>query len=179
MEIRLFWIYILCFWVSTSNQVQATRIGIKYTDILNNGNTQAPPSTFVNPTNELQSFFGRVVLNYGDKYLLTATMRADGSSKFGKNNKYGYFPSVAAKWNISSEDFMKDSKLFSNLAVRASWGITGNQEFPAGASQEQFGFNSYNNAGQFNVANPDLKWESTKSYNLGLDFALLKGKSIR
>ena len=158
------------------NQVQATRIGIKYTDILANGNTQGLPSTFINPTNELQSFFGRVGLNYGDKYLLNATLRADGSSKFGKNNKYGYFPSVAAKWSISNEDFMKDSKLFSNLAVRASWGITGNQEFPAGASQEQFGFNSYNSANQFNVANPDLKWESTKSYNFGLDFALLKGK---
>ncbi len=111
-----------------------------------------------------------------DKYLLTATIRADGSSKFGKNNKYGYFPSVAAKWNISSEDFMKGGSLFSNLALRASWGITGNQEFPAGASQEQFGFNSYNNPGQFNVANPDLKWESTRSYNFGLDYAIKGGK---
>ncbi len=159
-----------------TNLTQSSIIKIKYTDILANGNIQTPPSTFVNPTTELQSYFGRAVLNYGDKYLLTATLRADGSSKFGKNNRYGYFPSVAAKWNISSEDFMKGGSLFSNLALRASWGVTGNQEFPAGASQEQFGFNSYNSAGQFNVANPNLKWESTTSYNFGLDYALKGGK---
>ena len=71
---------------------------------------------------------------------------------------------------------MSNSSLFSNLALRGSWGITGNQEFPAGASQEQFGFSSFNNIGQQNVANPDLKWESTKSYNIGLDFGLMNGK---
>ncbi len=159
-----------------TNLTEAARIKIKYTDLLANGNIQALPSTFVNPQTELQSFFGRTVFNIFDKYLITATIRADGSSKFGKNNKYGYFPSFAAKWNISSEDFMKGSSLFSNLALRASWGVTGNQEFPAGASQEQFGFSAYNTAGQFNVANPDLKWESTKSYNFGLDFAFKGGK---
>jgi TonB-dependent starch-binding outer membrane protein SusC len=159
-----------------TNLTQATRIKIKYTDILANGNTQGLPSVFVNPSTELQSYFGRAVLNYSDKYLFTATVRADGSSKFGKNNKYGYFPSLAAKWNISNEDFMKGSSLFTNLAIRASWGLTGNQEFPAGASQEQFGFNSYNSAGQFNVANPDLRWESTRSYNFGIDYSILKGK---
>jgi TonB-dependent starch-binding outer membrane protein SusC len=159
-----------------TNLTQASITQIKYTDILRDGNSQALPNTFVNPTSELQSYFGRVGLNYSDKFLLTATIRADGSSKFGKNNKYGYFPSVAAKWNLSNENFMKGSTLFSNLALRASWGITGNQEFPAGASQEQFGFNSYNNPGQFNVANPDLKWESTRSYNIGLDYSILKGK---
>jgi TonB-dependent starch-binding outer membrane protein SusC len=159
-----------------TNLTQTSITSIKYTDILTNGSSQAQPVTFVNPTVELQSYFARAILNYNDKYLFTATVRADGSSKFGKNNKYGYFPSVAAKWNISNEDFMKGSKVFSNLAVRASWGITGNQEFPAGASQEQFGFNSYNNPGQFNVANPDLKWESTRSYNFGVDYAILGGK---
>jgi iron complex outermembrane receptor protein len=159
-----------------TNLSQATKIKTKYTDILSNGNIQAPPSVFVNPTTELQSYFGRGVFNYSDKYLLTATIRADGSSKFGKNNKYGYFPSVAAKWTISNEDFMKGSNLFSNLAVRASWGITGNQEFPAGAAQEQFSLGGYNSAGQINVANPDLKWESTKSYNIGIDYSLKGGR---
>jgi iron complex outermembrane receptor protein len=159
-----------------TNLTQASIIKIKYTDILTNGNTQNPPSTFVNPQTELQSFFGRAIFNISDKYLITGTIRADGSSKFGKNNKYGYFPSFAAKWNISNEDFMKSSSLFSNLALRASWGITGNQEFPAGASQEQFGFTAYNTAGQFNVANPDLRWEETTSYNFGLDFAFKNGK---
>jgi iron complex outermembrane receptor protein len=83
---------------------------------------------------------------------------------------------VAAKWAISNEEFMKGNSLFSNLALRASWGITGNQEFPEGASQEQFSFSAYNTASQINVANPDLKWEETKSYNFGLDFGLLKGR---
>jgi iron complex outermembrane receptor protein len=105
-----------------------------------------------------------------DKYLLTATLRADGSSKFGENNKYGYFPSIGAKWVVSSEGFMEGGKLFSNLAVRASWGLTGNQEFPAGSSQEQFAFTSYNNAGQVVNGNPNLKWETTNTTNLGIDF---------
>jgi TonB-dependent starch-binding outer membrane protein SusC len=159
-----------------TNLTQSSIIKTKYTDILNNGQVQGLPNIFVNPTSELQSYFGRVGFNYNDKYLLTATLRADGSSKFGKNNKYGYFPSVSARWAISNEDFMKGSSLFSNLALRASWGITGNQEFPAGASQEQFGFNSYNNPAQLNVANPDLKWESTRSYNIGLDYSLKGGR---
>ncbi|HEX5651946.1 MAG TPA: SusC/RagA family TonB-linked outer membrane protein [Chitinophagaceae bacterium] len=159
-----------------TNLNYATRINIPYTSMLANGNTQFPPSTFVNPQTELQSYFGRAVLNYADRYIVTATIRADGSSKFGENNKYGYFPSVAAKWNIFAENFMKGTSLFSNLALRASWGITGNQEFPAGASQEQFGFSGYNNASQQNVANPDLKWEETNSVNVGLDFGFKNGK---
>ncbi|MEL6651027.1 MAG: SusC/RagA family TonB-linked outer membrane protein, partial [Bacteroidota bacterium] len=80
--------------------------------------------------NELQSFFGRVNYQYEGKYLATATFRADGSSKFGENNKYGYFPSFALGWNISKESFMSAS-VFSNLKLRASWGQTGNQEIPA------------------------------------------------
>jgi len=103
-------------------------------------------------------------------------LRADGSSKFGSNNKYGYFPSVGVRWAINNEDFMRGTSLFSNLALRASWGITGNQEFPAGASQEQFAFGSYNNASQINVANPNLKWEETKSYDIGLDLSTRGGK---
>jgi iron complex outermembrane receptor protein len=159
-----------------TNLTQTAILPIKYTDILANGNTQLPPSTFVNPQVELQSFFARAVVNISDKYIITGTIRGDGSSKFGENNKYGYFPSFAAKWNITTEEFMKSSKLFSNLALRASWGITGNQEFPEGASQEQFGFTGYNQAGQFNVANPDLKWEETRAYNFGIDYTLANGK---
>lgn len=159
-----------------TNLTEASFTGIPYTNILQNGNTQNPPNVFVDPKTELQSIFGRVSLNYASKYYLTATLRADGSSRFGKNNKYGYFPSVGARWAISNEEFMKGSTVFSNLSLRATYGITGNQEFPAGASQEQFGFFSYNNAGQINVANPDLKWEQTKSYNIGADFTTFRGK---
>jgi TonB-dependent starch-binding outer membrane protein SusC len=154
------------------NEFNLTRF--KYTDVLGNGTVQAPPSIFVNPTSELQSYFGRAILNYSDKYLLTATIRADGSSKFGKDNKYGYFPSFAAKWNISNADFMKGSSLFSNLALRASWGITGNSEFPAGASQDQFGFDP--GRGQTVGKNSGLKWESTTAYNIGVDFSFKNGK---
>ncbi len=133
-------------------------------------------SSFKNPTIEIQSYFARAIFNYNDRYLLTATFRADGSSKFGSGNKYAYFPSFAAAWNISNEDFMKDNTLFSNLRLRAGYGETGNQEFPADAS---LNYNQYGSNGSFNTihyGNPDLKWETVKSIDGGLDFAILKGK---
>ncbi len=159
-----------------TNLDQQNRIPILYTSFFQNAKTQNPLVTFVDPTTEIQSYFGRVNLNLSRKYYLTATIRGDGSSKFGKNNKYGYFPSVGAKWTISNEDFLKSNMVISNLGLRASWGITGNQEFPAGAAQEQFNSGSYNSIGQSNVANPDLKWEQTTQINVGLDFALLKSR---
>lgn len=159
-----------------TNLDEANRIPILYTSFFQNAKTQYPVTTFVDPTTEIQSYFGRVNFNLSDKYYITATLRADGSSKFGKNNKYGYFPSVGAKWAITNEDFLKSSTVFSNLSLRASWGITGNQEFPSGASQEQFNSGSYNSIGQSNVANPELKWEKTTQVNVGLDFSLLKNR---
>ena len=141
-----------------------------------NAKTMNPPGTYVSPSTDLQSYFGRAQLNYDSKYYLTGTFRADGSSKFGANNKYAYFPSVGAKWAIINEEFMKANKFFSNLALRASWGVTGNQEFPAGASQEQFYFGSFNNASQVNVANPSLKWEESRSIDLGIEFSTKNGK---
>lgn len=159
-----------------TNLDQSNRIPILYTKLMSNAKNQTPFYSYANPQAELQSFFGRVTLNYKDKLLFTGTMRADGSSKFGKNNKYGYFPSGGVKWVASNESFMKNSKVFSNLAVRASYGITGNQEYPAGSSQEQFALNSYNNAPQVVNGNPDLKWEKTKSYNLGIEFTSANGK---
>ena len=159
-----------------TNLDQANRIPVLYTSILQNAKTQLPVTTTVDPTTEIQSVFARVNLNLLDKYILTGTVRADGSNKFGKNNKYGYFPSVGFKWAISNEDFMKDNSIFNSLGLRLSYGITGNQEFPAGASLEQFTSGSYNSIGQSNVANPDLKWEKTTSYNIGLDYAILKNK---
>ncbi|MBA4057667.1 MAG: SusC/RagA family TonB-linked outer membrane protein, partial [Marivirga sp.] len=87
--------------------------------------------------NELQSFFGRVNYSFRDKYLITATVRADGSSKFGANNKYGTFPSFALGWRISEEDFLQGSFL-SNLKLRAGWGQTGNQEIPSKITQARF-----------------------------------------
>ena len=155
---------------------QTTRIPTLYTSIFQDAKIQSPHATYVDPTTELQSYFARGIFNWDDKYILTGTVRRDGSSKFGANNRYGTFPSFAALWRLSNEGFMKDSRIFSNLAVRASWGITGNQEFPAGSSLEQFAFSSYNTAGQVNVLNPNLKWEQTKSTNFGIDFGILKGR---
>lgn len=154
-----------------TNLDQNNRIPILYTSIFQNAKTQFPLIRTVDPKVELQSYFARTTFNLSDKYYLTATIRADGSSKFGSNNKYGYFPSVGARWVMSNEDFMKTSSFVSSLALRGSWGITGNQEFPAGASLEQFASGAYNSIGQINVANPDLKWEKTTTINFGLDYS--------
>jgi TonB-linked SusC/RagA family outer membrane protein len=158
------------------NLNELTLLPAKYTDIMQNAKTQSPLFTFQDITTEVQSYFARVDFNYKDKYYLTGTFRADGSSKFGKNNKYGYFPSAGFKWNIANEDFMKDNSVFSGLAFRATWGLTGSQDFPAGASIDQFAFGSYNSASQVNAGNPDLKWEQTAQYDFGLEFALLKNR---
>lgn len=148
--------------------------GLDYTNYLqysNAGNRNV--SSFSNPVTELQSYFGRAVFNFKKKYLLTATFRADGSSKFGTDNKYGYFPSLSAAWVISDEEFFQ-SGLFSFLKVRAGWGKTGNQEFPAGSSSTLYSF--YNNGayGQTNNPNPNLKWQADQQINFGIDFAVMK-----
>jgi len=159
-----------------TNIQQQNTFSIPYTSIMQDGQTQALPSINVDPTIELQSYFARAIFNFQDKYYLTGTFRADGSNKFGANNKYGYFPSGAFKWVISNEQFMKNSKTFSNLGLRATYGVTGNQEFPSGSAQEQFAFSAYNTASQVNVQNVNLKWEQTKTLDLGLDFAIIGGR---
>jgi iron complex outermembrane receptor protein len=144
---------------------------------------------------ELQSFFGRVNYIYAEKYLFTATFRADGSSKFGENNKYGYFPSFALGWNMAKEDFMANS-VFNNLKVRASWGRTGNQEIPSKITKASYSEDRLaTGAGSLNtypidtdgttldsypygivftrVANPNLQWEVSTQVDFGVDFAFL------
>ncbi len=157
---------------TNTNQFQ---ISVPYTSNIQGANALGA-SAYVDPTTELQSYFGRVQLNYLDKYLLTGTFRADGSSKFGANNKYGYFPSVGARWVISNENFMKSNTALSNLSLRASWGITGNQEFPAGSAEDQYGIFSYGSGGLQNSVNPNLKWEKTTSWDIGLDFTSKNGR---
>ncbi|RTL52609.1 MAG: SusC/RagA family TonB-linked outer membrane protein [Sphingobacteriales bacterium] len=159
-----------------TNLDHSNLINIPYTSLLQNGSSQNPPSVYVDPKIDLQSYFIRASFSYDNRFFLNGTMRADGSSKFGSNNKYGYFPSVGARWVMSNEKFLQDNKLISNLALRASWGITGNQEFPAGASGEQFYLRSYNNGGLINVPNPNLKWEQTTQYDFGFDYALFNGR---
>jgi TonB-dependent starch-binding outer membrane protein SusC len=128
-------------------------------------------SSYVDPKSELQSFFGRTIFNYLNKYLLTATFRADGSTKFGVNNKYGYFPSFAGAWNISNEKFFKVG-FVNSLKMRGGWGKTGNQEFPPGSSQALYAFRDNGIVVQINNPNPDLKWQSDRQYNIGIDFSL-------
>lgn len=133
---------------------------------------------------ELQSYFGRVNFGFMDKYLLTATLRADGSTKFGGNNKYGYFPSFAFKWRLIEEAFVPDA--FSDLGLRLGYGVTGNQEFAHNVYTERnrFGDWDVNNngdvtgGGTFTIAfkNPDLKWESTVGSNIGIDFGFMNNK---
>ncbi len=133
-------------------------------------------SSFKNPTTEIQSYFARAIFNYADKYLLTATFRSDGSSKFGSGNKYAYFPSFAAAWNINNEEFMKGNNIFTNLRLRGGYGETGNQEFPADAALD---YSQYGANGSFNrvhYGNDSLKWETVKSIDAGIDFAILKGR---
>ncbi len=146
----------------------------------------APEGTAVR--NELQSFFGRINYGFGDRYLFTATIRADGSSKFGENNKYGTFPSFAIGWRISEESFMK-SLPFSNLKLRAGWGQTGNQEIPSKITQAFFttsvsGTTSYPlyptgtyaaGTTYVRLANPNIQWEVSTQTNVGLDFGFLEG----
>lgn len=137
--------------------------------------------------NELQSFFGRANYNLYDRYLFTANIRLDGSTKFGKNNKYGTFPSVAFAWRMNEEKIIKQLNVFDNLKLRMSWGITGNQEIPNKISQMLlgstgkstiFGVNGHTVPGitLTRTPNPDLKWERTEQKDLGLDFAFWGGR---
>jgi TonB-dependent starch-binding outer membrane protein SusC len=158
------------------NNDETNLISTQYTDLIGNGKVQPGGYSFKTITTEIQSFFARVNFNYKDKLYLTGTYRADGSSKFGANNKYAYFPSVGVKWNIANEAFMKDNTLISGLALRATWGLTGSQDFPAGASIDQYSFGSYNSAAQINAGNPNLKWEQTAQYDFGLDLSVLNNR---
>lgn len=132
--------------------------------------------SFADAIAELQSYFGRINLNFDDKYFLTATMRADGSNKFGKNNRYGYFPSVAARWVISNEAFLAGSKTINNLSLRASWGQTGNQEFPNNAPLRVVNIGQGANQDIASLENQDIRWETNTLFNVGLDFAVFDGR---
>lgn len=138
--------------------------------------------------NELQSFFSRVNYSYDNKYLFTASVRADGSTRFGENNKYGYFPSFALGWNIAQENFLKKIAVVEELKLRASWGQTGNQEVENKLTKASYALspvdgyylnddlNLVNGVSVTRTPNPNLKWEVVTQYNVGLDFSLFQGK---
>ncbi len=145
---------------------------IDFTNAIQNSSSNSREArSFADPISEIQSFFGQFRFNLNEKYLLTATVRTDGSSKFGNNFRYGVFPSFAAAWNISSEDFMASSP-FDQLKLRVGWGRTGNQEFDAGSAQERYQLTDNGGLRLENVANDSLRWESSTTLNLGIDFAI-------
>ena len=135
----------------------------------------------------ISSFFGRINYGYNDKYLATVTLRADGSSKFAKNNRWGLFPAGALAWRISNEDFLKDNAVVSNLKLRVSYGASGNDRIDADLYQKLYGASSSRPAGwgeinhyYYNfynskyIYNPDVKWETTITRNFGIDFGFFK-----
>ena len=144
-------------------------------DGVNNSDNKAFLGGSDRSQNELQSYFGRVNYNIAEKYILTGTLRVDGSSRFGANNKYGYFPSVGAAWRLSNENFIPKN-VFDDLKLRLNFGITGSQDFNGGASRVLFTANTDGSLTQNNNPNPDLKWEQTTQYGAGLDFTILKGR---
>lgn len=135
----------------------------------------------------ISSFFGRVNYGYDDKYLATVTMRADGSSKFGASHRWGFFPAAAVAWRLSNEDFLKDSQVVSNLKLRLSYGASGNDRIPSDLDTKLYGISDnrpagWGEAGRYYykfyntnyLYNPDVKWETTITRNLAIDFGFFR-----
>jgi len=154
------------------------------TDNLNLGDPATHRTFSGKDINSLLSYLGRVNYTLYDKYLFTTSMRIDGSSRFGSNNKFGYFPSFAFGWKINEEEFLKDFDFFNALKLRASWGQTGNQEIGNYESMATFGSGRravYNDlqitsSVPTRIANPNLKWETSEMFNVGLDFGCLHNR---
>lgn len=130
-------------------------------------------------SNSIASGFGRAFYSFDDRYLLTATLRRDGSSKFATGNKWGWFPSLALAWRTSQESFLIDNPTIDNLKFRAGWGATGNQNVNDYAYMALLSFKTTpwgTGVLTGNTANPDLTWETTYSYNLGIDLGLFNNR---
>tara|TARA_R110002124_G_scaffold138798_1_gene302797 strand:- start:19668 stop:22574 length:2907 start_codon:yes stop_codon:yes gene_type:complete len=145
-----------------------------------------PDPTIIN-RNALESYFGRISFDIADKYLISASYRRDGSSRFGIDNRWSGFPAVSLGWKLTNEKFLENSNLFSNIKLRAGYGVTGNQEvsnnyaylgvYTPGQSSAsvQFG-NDFVNTIRPEEFDPNLKWEETRQYNVGLDLGFFNGK---
>ena len=159
-----------------------------YTNNIGSGNPTMTSISSDADSYQLQSYFGRVNYSLKDRYLLTATVRADGSSKFGINHQYGVFPSFAAGWRLSEEQFIKNLNFFDNLKLRLGWGETGNSEIGTHNSQTLYTPTSTASAvigGQTitgliisKTPNPNITWEKTQSTDVGLEFAILGGRLL-
>ena len=139
--------------------------------------------SYKNPRVRLMAFFGRVNYNWDNKYLLTASLRREGSSKFAEDNRWGIFPAISIGWNINNEAFMQSQKFFSTLKLRAGYGETGNEGFAPGVATRMYGPDTWwlmngewrRTYGVSHNQNTDLQWETKKEYNIGIDFAILGG----
>ena len=175
---------------ATSNQVASVIQGYsKYFDFdqakkLTSQGIPQVVDNYYSPDDKLLSFFGSANYDYKGRYILTGTFRADGSSKFLGNNRWGYFPAAAAAWKISEESFLKNASWINLLKLRLSYGEAGNNNIPVGQTIQTYeslttawinGVNNYWSPSK-TLANPDLKWETTVTQNLGLDYDLFKGR---
>ena len=150
---------------------------------LSQGAIATKPSSRISEE-RLSSFFGRIMYGYRDKYLFTVNLRADGSSKFAKENHWGYFPSVSGAWRIMEEPWIKQLNVFSNLKLRASYGLSGNNRIGNNLYASTFSSTGYAaDAGSVStalqpttIASPSLKWETTKAFDIGADLGFLGGK---
>ena len=167
-------------WVSKWTQwVNSTVTNFPNNDIGLNDTSVGTPGTItsnVNYDDKLVSFFTRMNYNFGERYLLTATVRADGSSKFSKKNKWGLFPSVSAAWRLSEEDFIKRLGVFSDLKLRAGYGLAGNNRISSYASLSLLSSATYPSGETISpgyaptgIPSEELQWESNKTLNIGID----------
>ncbi|WP_405380339.1 SusC/RagA family TonB-linked outer membrane protein [Maribacter sp. LLG6340-A2] len=176
---------------NSNERIDASSYGFPMDDFLYNNlglgsSVQAPGSS--KSEWELVSYLGRANYSFLDKYYLAASIRADGSSKFGANNKYGYFPSVSVGWSLADEKFIQKMDIFNQLKLRASYGKTGNEDIGSYRSLSLlgtsfgrrssyiYGNSNYPIAYPNNIANPDLSWEKTSEYNVGLDVGFFEGR---
>ena len=166
----------------TAFAVNGSKFTVQQTGIYDLSGAQTLTSTSGTTSRALNSFMGRANYGYKDRYLLTASLRRDGSSVFGKNNKWGNFPAGAFSWNVMNEDFLKSVKTISHLKLRTSWGLTGNQGINpyetlakvTGGQNYPYNGSSATDLGYSvtTAANPDLKWEKTDQKDIGVDIGL-------
>jgi TonB-dependent starch-binding outer membrane protein SusC len=171
---------------SVTSTIQGFPTSFDFADALNLSSQGTPFSVnnYYMPDDKLLSFFSRANYDYKNRYLLTATFRADGSSKFLDENVWGYFPSIAGAWKVSEESFMKDVSWVNSLKTRLSYGQAGNNNIPVGQTEQYFAssgsnfINGVNNywAAPKNLYNPDLKWETTTTLDFGIDYSILKNR---
>ena len=167
-----------------NGNIQGFTSDLTATNSLQLGNTNFDELNSLTTSRRLLSYLSRVNYNFNDKYLVTASFRADGSSNFGANHRFGYFPSFAVAWRLGEEDFIKNASVISDLKLRLGYGQIGNDDIGIGnsfatygnAATAQFGDGQFTALAPTRIPNPDLKWETTEQYNAGLDFGILGGR---